>query len=421
MSLQKLALMTLLTGLLALPALAQWDGKMVDDPDGLRVVNTENPAAGEATLETEELWRVGGEGEMLIGVVSELITDDQNTVYILDGQLSEIQVIAADGEWLSTIGREGEGPGEFRNGGDMFWMPNGQIGVTQFWPGKIVLLHPDGTPGDSFSLPLTDGGSFQSASRGMVTEGGLILSGAAWLQEDGEQFQRAYLKTFAMDGTELASFHETKRPQQFGNWEFKEELFTDFQRRWTVAPDGRVAAALSFADYRIHVWNADGSLDRIIERPDFEAVKRTGDESAMFQTIYDRITSWNRGSTFKVQPVHQTISQLFFREDGTLWVQNAQDQWRAPEDRFTSYDVYDPEGRFVQRIHLDLEANAVEDGIFFSGDRLYLVTDLLAAVMSSFGSGDDSADPEPVSVITYSVSPVDGAITEAGNSNRTGG
>ena len=239
------------------------------------------------------------------------------------------------------------------------------------------------------------------------------MSGSAWVTEGEESVQLTYLKTFAQDGTEVATYYEGKSPQKFGNWEFKEELYIDFQRRWAAAPDGRVAAAMSFDDYRIHVWNPDGTVDRIIERPDFEPVQRTDVEVARFQTIYDRITSWNRGSTFKVRSTHQAVGQLFFREDGTLWVQNARDQWRAPEDRFTSFDVYDREGRFVQRVHLDLEADAVQDGIFFGGDRLYVVTDLMAAVMSSFGSGDGSGDPEPVSVITYTVSPVDAALTKA--------
>ena len=369
--------------------------------------------AGETTLEVQELWRAGGDDEeVLIGVVSELLHDDAGNVFILDGQLQEIQVFDPHGVWLRTIGREGEGPGEFRNSTDMFWAPSGQIGVIQSWPGKIVMLWPDGTPGDLFALPFKEDGGFQVASRGMRTDGGVVLSGSAWTREDEQQYMLSYLKTFATDGTELAHFHEGKRKQNYGNWEFQEELYIDFQRRWTAAPDGRVAAAMSFADYRIHVWNPDGSLEVIIERPDYEPVKRNADEIALFQTVYDQISSWNPGSTFKVSPVHQTVGRLFFREDGTLWVQSSRDQWRAPDGRFTSFDVYDREGRYVQRVHLDLEADAAQDGIFFSGDRLYVVTDLLSALWSNFGAGGGE-EAEPVSVIAYSVKPTEGAITQA--------
>ena len=55
--------------------------------------------------------------------------DADGNVYLLDGQISEIQVFDPEGELLRTIGRQGEGPGEFQNGADMFWAPGGEIGV----------------------------------------------------------------------------------------------------------------------------------------------------------------------------------------------------------------------------------------------------------------------------------------------------
>jgi len=396
-----------LTLLASHPAAAAWQGEMDATDAGLRVVNPETPAAGEVTLEVQELWRVGEDDELLLGVINELLTDADGNVYLLDGQLQEIQVIDPEGEWLRTIGRQGEGPGEFNNAGDMFWSPNAQIGVIQNWPGKIVMLHPDGRPGDLFELPCARGGSMQAASRGAGQPGRIVLSGSAWTTEDGEQFQRSYLKAYDTQGTELANFVEQRNAVQFGNYTFDERQFSDFQRRWAAASDGRVAAPLTFDAYRIHLWNADGSLDRIIERPDYENVSRTNDEVAGFQQIYDRITSWNPGSSFEVADVHQAVSQIHFRDDGSLWVMSSRDQWRAPDDLFTTFDVYDRQGRYVQRVRLNLDGNAVQDGVFFAGDRLYVVTDLMSAFMSlmdaDFAGLDE--DPQPVSVICYAFQP----------------
>ena len=145
--------------------------------------------------------------------------------------------------------------------------PNGQIGVVQAWPGKIVMITPEGDPGSTFALPYRDGGGLQSVTRGAGHGENMILAGTAWTREDGKQLQFTYLKAYDAGGNELATYQETSRETQFGDYEFIEEEYVDFQRRWAVAPDGRVAAALSFEDYRIHVWNADGTLDRIIERP----------------------------------------------------------------------------------------------------------------------------------------------------------
>jgi hypothetical protein len=377
----RIGVLTLLVIMTATAATADWEGENTTVDGVTTVINPETPAMGELKQDMRELWRRGGEEdeEIFFGTIAEFLNDDQGNIYLLDGQLSEIQVFDPAGELLRTIGRQGEGPGEFQNGADMFWGPQGQIGVVQAWPGKIVMITPEGDPGMTFALPYRDGGGFQSVTRGT----GL--------------------------GEELATYQETSRETQFGDYEFIEEEYVDFQRRWSVAPDGRVAAALSFDDYRIHVWNADGSVDRVIERPDYQTIKRNAAEKERFQTMYNAFTRWNRGSTFRVSDNHQVINDIFFREDGTLWVQSGAHRWRSPEGVFTSYDVYDTVGRFLQRVDLIADADAVEDGLFFAGNRAYVVTDLYNALMARMGGDSEESediDAEPVTVISFEFAPV---------------
>lgn len=403
-----LALLVLMT---ATAALAGWEGenKIVDGVT--TVINSETPAMGELKQEMRELWRRGGEEdeEIFFGTISEFLHDDEGNIFLLDGQLSEIQVFDPAGEWLRTVGRQGEGPGEFQNGADMFWGPRGQIGVVQAWPGKIVMITPDGDPGASFGLPYRDGGGWQSVTRGAGTGENIILAGTAWTREDGKQLQFTYLKSYDAGGNELATFQDVSREAKFGDYEFIEAEYVDFQRRWAVAPDGRVAAVLSFGEYKIHVWNADGTLDRIIDRPGYQDVKRNGQELERFQTMYDAFTRWNRGSTFKVDENHQAVNDIFFREDGTLWVQNGAQRWRSADGVFTSYDVYDTVGRFLQKVALIADADAVEDGLFFAGDRAYVVTDLFNALMARMGGDSEEnvdIDAEPVTVISFEFAPM---------------
>ena len=95
--------MTVLT-LAALPAVGQEE--------------TKNPAKapkGVETLELEEVWRAGGydDEEVLFGVITDIIADEDGNFYLLDSQLNEIQVYSPDGVYQRTIGREGEGPENF--------------------------------------------------------------------------------------------------------------------------------------------------------------------------------------------------------------------------------------------------------------------------------------------------------------------
>lgn len=367
------------------------------------VRNPETPREGVVDVKPGLLWQRGDDtDEIFFGVVPRVVCDETSgELFVLDSQLHEIQVFDREGEWLRSIGREGEGPGEFRNPGDMYRAPDGQIGVMQIFPGRIVQLTPQGEPGTAFDPRQTEG--FQVFYLSQGADDRIVISGALFGRDAEGGTQTEYLKSFAPDGTELASYHTETVKMQFGGMTFREPRFNSFTRRWAVAADGRVAVAPSFDDYTIHVHGPDGTLVRVIERPGFSPVERTDAEKARFQTLYDRITAWNQGSTFEVSATHQTIASLAFRPDGTLWVMSGADRWRSEDGVMAVWDVYDTDGNYVRRVRMLGEGNPAEDGYFFSADRVYQVTDLFSASMSAMGGedGDVEVEPDPVRLVAW--------------------
>jgi hypothetical protein len=112
------------------------------------VENAATPTQAPTSIRLEELWRVGdGDApEELFGVIQRVTADAEGNVYLLDRQLSEVRVFDKDGNYPRTIGREGEGPGEFRRPSDMFFLPDGRLAILQVFPPRIVLLKRNGTP-----------------------------------------------------------------------------------------------------------------------------------------------------------------------------------------------------------------------------------------------------------------------------------
>ena len=57
------------------------------------------PGGGIQTMELEELWQVGGEDDedVLLGIITRVLIDDDNNIYLLDPQLSEIKVFSPRG------------------------------------------------------------------------------------------------------------------------------------------------------------------------------------------------------------------------------------------------------------------------------------------------------------------------------------
>ncbi len=65
------------------------------------------------SVELVEQWRIGGEDdeEILLGVIFDAVIGTDGSVYLIDRQLSQVLVISPDGELLTTLGRQGKGPG----------------------------------------------------------------------------------------------------------------------------------------------------------------------------------------------------------------------------------------------------------------------------------------------------------------------
>jgi len=401
--------MCALIAALPAPAAAEWQGKDVV-AGGKRIVKNPEAAPDNVTIVPEELWRRGEEDdELFFGMPIQIVEDEAGNVYVLDSQVSEIVVFSPDGEHLRTIGREGEGPGEFRGANDMFIRPDGLIGVVVVFPGKIVQLNPDGTPADVFPYPKDSVEGFQLIYKAQAVGDRIVLSGSKQgLSGGGVQTeQENYLKALDYQGNELAHFHSMTEMTQYGGMKFDEKIFANFKGQWGAAPDGRVAAVLSFDDYRIHVWKADGTLDYIIERPDYEPLVRTAEVKERFQKLYDGITSWNPNSTFETSKTHQAIVRVEFRPDGSLWVLSGRGVWERGEGEFATFDVYDRDGRFVLHVTMTGPGDPMDDGIFFTRRRFYRVTDLFSAYMANYSRGGDTAavegGAEPLQIVAYDI------------------
>ena len=70
---------------------------------------------GDATLVPEtSIGELDGPEEYLFGTVGSIAVDDDHDVYVLDRQARHVRVYDSDGTYLRTLGRDGEGPGEFK-------------------------------------------------------------------------------------------------------------------------------------------------------------------------------------------------------------------------------------------------------------------------------------------------------------------
>jgi hypothetical protein len=89
-------------------------------PNGVTRIMSEGPtawAAGRPATLVEEIRFQGEDGTPSeLGEPRDIAVDALGRIYVVDGKPAAIKVFSPDGQYIRTIGRVGEGPGEFRVG-----------------------------------------------------------------------------------------------------------------------------------------------------------------------------------------------------------------------------------------------------------------------------------------------------------------
>ncbi len=373
----------------------------------LHIVNGSSPTGGVETINLEEVWRVGGEdGEDFFGLISQVQVGDDGSIYLLDTSLSEVPVYSTDGERLTTLSREGEGPGETRMPTNLVKMPDGNLGLVQRFPGKITIIDLQGNPQGEIKPTLEEGGFFGLFDCFPNGKGQLTAIGQTFKQSGSGGTEVNFVSNFNTDGSEAVRFTEIVREMDYSNFQFKEDEQNEISfRQATVGSDGRVYLTKIRNSYQIHVYGCEGGLDRIIER-EYQHRKRSDEE---YQAVFDLATiqlSRLPGSKFEISKTAQDIDSLRFGEDGNLWVKSSQSGFNEPAGILVTYDVFNPDGHFIKQVAVRCIGNGKEDNLFWSPDgSAVLVTGFTDALMSlqsggaSGGSGGEDEEAAPMEVV----------------------
>lgn len=93
---------------------AKWKGK-IEEVDGIQVVkNPKEPIYKPDVFSFEEDLRIGKEGDnkYMFSQIRDIAVDGQENIYVADDKEINIKVYDKSGQYLRTIGRQGQGPGE---------------------------------------------------------------------------------------------------------------------------------------------------------------------------------------------------------------------------------------------------------------------------------------------------------------------
>ena len=152
----------------------------VTDSVGIRVVTTPQSDLVYAELAAEPTLSIGqlsGPEELLFGRIRSVRRDAAGNLVVADGQAYEIRIFNGEGRHLRSLGREGEGPGEFKSLHGAWPVSDGGIVAADILLDRITQFGAEGTPTATATLAERDN------LRGIFTIGlagpGMVLSRAS--------------------------------------------------------------------------------------------------------------------------------------------------------------------------------------------------------------------------------------------------
>jgi len=139
-----------------------WKGE-IEYIDNIKVVTNynkgiwEESGKGKKMIFTEEVAIGGLEGEenQLFHQPMDIIADEDGNIYVLDSGNYRIQKFDKDGNYILTIGRKGQGPGEILTSMDIELDSHGNILVFDIMNNRITRFDSQGNFIDSFNLKFT--------------------------------------------------------------------------------------------------------------------------------------------------------------------------------------------------------------------------------------------------------------------------
>ena len=300
--------------------------------DGVKVItNPEYPRDGQVRYQLEEELSIGEEEvdeNYMFYEPQSVEASEDGSIYVLDGRDICIKVYDRQGKYQRSIGRQGQGPGEFSSGYLYFDIcPYGKLYITDCRDSCVIIMDKDGSFIQSFRLPGI-----------LYVEMKTDKNNSIYLERrfTDEEARKVSIHRYNSNGDEILNYGTFKIVQPTIRKRTKTRTTTITSRIaattvWTVDQEGKLY--VGFGDkYQISVYNPNGNLSFKFGR-DYPLIpsKDSTPISPKYAGVFNVITR-----------------HWFFDENGNLWIET------LPKEDIEEivYDIFSPEGIYLKRTYL---------------------------------------------------------------------
>ncbi len=306
-----------------------------------------------ATLEPEVTIGVfDGEEHYMLGDIRSIAVAPDGSIYLMDAHVPALRKYAPDGRYLTTFGREGEGPGEYRG-------PDGGLAVLE--DGRVVLRDPrnarlqvyasDGEPAGTWPIM----GNFNTSNPLVADTSGrvytqILLDPGASVQDwrvglvgydtrTGEPVDTLPAPTWDYEEDRLIAQHTTPDGT---NTSISRVPFTP-KSHWAFSPLGHMVGGLA-TRYAVDQYYSDGSvlrIERVTEPVPVQGGERQDEEGRVRWSMRQTQPDWKWDGA-PIPDSKPPFRDLLAGRDGRIWVLLHQRAERVPEEEVFDVDPADP-------------------------------------------------------------------------------
>ncbi len=338
-----------------------------------------------------------GPEEFIFGNLRAIAVAPDGRIMALDGQIPALRVYDADGNFVQTIGRDGEGPGEFgQPDSGLVILSDGRIVVRD--PGNARLQVFDGS-GEALDTWSVIPGGFNTSNPMLRARGDTLLTPVLVDRDADVTEWEMGLQRTAPDGSIVdtlrqpdAGFEapriEARRESESGSSVSINGVPFSPDEQVAFHPDGFFIHGINDS-YSFTLLRPGGfiRIERAVDPAPVAAGEKESAEANATRNMRGMDPNW-RWNGAPIPDVKPAYAALYAAEDGRIWVmvegrgverdnpdfdpadpESPETVWRS---RY-AFDIFDPDGTFVGRVDVPEDLGRFPTPVI-RGDQLWGVT-----------------------------------------------
>jgi hypothetical protein len=342
-----------------------WRGTIEYEGDVQVFNNPADPIYGELALDLEEDLIIGSEeaGDEQFYNVTDLALDSLDNLYVLDAGNGRLQKFGPEGNFLQTIGRKGQGPGEFSTPNRMFVDEKDRVYVSE---GRRLQVF-DATGEFVKSYPLD-----HNVSDFCVDGEGNVIASGTLRDEEGS---KNIVSKLDSGGKMVKAIDEFVDVQPFqkdqGGATFIFKAYHQYNNMLSLfALDSGSFVYAYPLDYRIMRSDSEGRVSLVIKKNEPSIPISRQEKDQIIDGI--ELAFVRRGRTLPRDDVERAcqfpphrpfFNGLFVDDEGRIYVRRVGSV--LDENRQSEFDIFSSEGHYIYKVALPFSPQLVHSGFLY--------------------------------------------------------